>query len=73
MASLGKLLVIAGLSLAGIGGLLWLIGERGLPQMPLDIVIERPGWKLYFPLGTSILISLILSGLLYLFSRLRSG
>lgn len=73
MASLGKLLVIMGLSLLGIGVLFWLIGERGLPRLPLDIVIERPGWKFYFPLGTSILISLILSGLLYLFSRLRGG
>lgn len=75
MAGLGKLLIGTGIILIVIGGLLWLMGERGfsIPRMPLDIVIERPGLKFYFPLGTSLLISLVLSGLLYLLSRWRTG
>lgn len=73
MSALGKLLIGLGLVLVFFGGLLWFVGERGvsLPRLPLDIVIERPGMKFYFPLGTSLLISLILSLIFYLLSRMH--
>lgn len=75
MASAGKLLIGAGLFLILIGGLLWFAESRGMsfPRLPLDIVVERPGFRLYFPLGTSLLISVVLSLLLYLLSRWRAG
>lgn len=72
LGSLGRLLVIAGLAIAAFGGLLLLAGRLpGLRvgRLPGDIYIERDGWRFYFPLMTSIIISLLLFLILWLFSR----
>jgi hypothetical protein len=63
----GKLLLIAGLIIAGIG----LLVMAGLPlgRLPGDIVIRRGSGTFYFPLATSILLSIILSLLLAAFRR----
>lgn len=42
-----------------------------LGKLPGDIRIERPGFRFYFPLTTCVLLSAILTGALWLFSRLR--
>jgi hypothetical protein len=66
---MGKILIFVGLALAVLG-LLWLIGERfGLGRLPGDIVIEREGMRIYIPLMTSLLVSVGLSLLLWLFNR----
>jgi formate hydrogenlyase subunit 3/multisubunit Na+/H+ antiporter MnhD subunit len=65
--ALGKILILVGLVLVVVG-LLWMVGERfGLGRLPGDIVIERDGWSLYIPLATSLVISVVLSLLLWLF------
>jgi hypothetical protein len=66
---MGKVLIFAGLVLVVLG-LVWLVGERlGLGRLPGDIVIERDGMRIYIPLMTSLLVSVGLSLLLWLFSR----
>ena len=56
-----QLLVIAGLVLLGLG-IVWPWLERlGLGHLPGDVSVRRPGFALYFPLGSSILISVVLS------------
>ena len=66
---MGKFLIIAGLVLVAVG-LVWLVGERfGLGRLPGDIVVERGNTRFYFPVVTSIVISIILSLALWLFSR----
>ncbi len=67
---LGRLLIVAGLALAGLG-LLFSLGGRipGLGRLPGDIIIERGGFRLYLPLATSILLSLLLTGVLWLLRR----
>lgn len=64
---MGKLLLVAGLVIAGIGLLMMV----GIPfgRLPGDIVIRRGGSTFYFPLVTSILLSIILTLLLALFRR----
>ena len=64
---MGKALVIAGLVIAGIG----LLIMAGLPigRLPGDIVIRRGAGTFYFPLVTSILLSIILSLLLWFLRR----
>lgn len=70
MTGLGKMLILAGLVLVAAGVLVLLAGKIPfLGRLPGDIVIRRPGFTFYFPLGTSILISLLLSFLLWLFHR----
>ncbi|MEN2992672.1 MAG: DUF2905 family protein [Bacteroidia bacterium] len=68
---MGKFLLATGLLLAAIGLFLWLWETKGfaLPRLPGDIVIERDNLRIYLPLGTSLLLSLLLSGLFYLLRR----
>ena len=67
---LGRLLVIAGAVLVALGGVLMLSGRiPWLGRLPGDIVIRRENFTFYFPLATSLLISVILSLLLWLFRR----
>ena len=67
---LGRVLIVAGLTLAALGVVLSLGGRiPGLGRLPGDIVIERDGFRLYVPLATSILLSLILTGLFWLLRR----
>jgi hypothetical protein len=64
-----KLLILIGLALIGLG-LLWMVGERfGLGRLPGDIVIERGNLRLYFPLTTSLLLSVVLSLLVWFLNR----
>jgi hypothetical protein len=74
MADLGKILLGLGLVMVVLGGLLLLAGNSAgkvpwLGRLPGDIYIERENWRVYFPLGTSILISVVLSLLFWLFFR----
>ena len=73
MAELGKLLLILGGVIVIIGAALLLAGRFHLPlgRLPGDIVIRGKNTVFYFPLATSILISIILSLLFWLFSRGR--
>jgi hypothetical protein len=73
MNELGKALLGLGLLLAGVGAVLMLAGRFGLPlgRLPGDFVHRGKNVSFYFPLGTSILISIVLSILFYLFSHMR--
>lgn len=56
-----QLLIVVGLVLVGLG-LVWpWLGRLGLGHLPGDISVRRPGFAFYFPLGSSILISVVLS------------
>ena len=62
-------LIIFGIVLIVIG-LLWpVLGKLGLGRLPGDIVIERENFRLYVPVMTSLIVSVILSLLLWLFNR----
>lgn len=64
-----KMLIIIGLVLVAIG-VLWLLAERlGLGRLPGDIVIERGGMRIYIPLMTMLIISIVLSLVLWLINR----
>jgi len=65
-----KVLVLFGIVLALLGGLLLVVGRIPLlGRLPGDIVIERGNFTFYFPLATSILISVLLTLLFSLFGR----
>ena len=73
MAELGKTLLGLGLLLAFVGAILLVAAKMGLPlgQLPGDIAYKGKNVSVYFPLGTSILISVVLTVILYLLSRFR--
>jgi hypothetical protein len=73
LGGLGKLLVVTGLAVAGLGALLWLGGHvpgLRLGRLPGDIRIERESFRFYFPITTMVLISLGISAVLWLLRRL---
>jgi len=68
--SLARMLIVLGIVLALLGGVLLLVEKMPfLGRLPGDIVIRRQNWSLYFPLTTSIVISVLLTLLFSLFSR----
>ncbi|MEN3002398.1 MAG: DUF2905 domain-containing protein [Armatimonadota bacterium] len=74
VGSVGKALIGLGIVLVLVGLLLVALERVGVRQwrMPGDIVIHRDGFHFYFPLGTSLLISLILTLLLSFLAWLAS-
>ena len=70
MSEVGKLLIVlgvvialAGVVLVGVGRVPW------IGRLPGDINIERGNWSLHFPLMTSLLLSVVLTVILYLIGR----
>ncbi len=64
-----KVLIIIGIILIAVG-LAWLAGERlGLGRLPGDFVFERGNVRIYIPVMTSLIISIVLSSLFWLFGR----
>jgi hypothetical protein len=70
---LGRLLVVLGVVLVAIGGIIMLLGRSGLPigRLPGDILYKGKNTTFYFPLASSILISVVLSIILFLIGRMR--
>ncbi len=73
MSGLGKLLVLAGVVAIVAGVALMLLGKANFPlgRLPGDMVYRGKNTTFYFPLATSILISVVLSLVLYLIGRFR--
>ena len=70
MSDLGKILIVFGVVLVAAGLLLQLSGKiPWLGRLPGDIRIEREHFSFYFPITTSILISIVLTLLFWLFRR----
>jgi hypothetical protein len=74
MTEIGKILLGIGLLVIILGAALVAVGTLSgkvpwLGRLPGDIYIEREGWRLYVPLGTSLLVSAVLSLLAALFWR----
>ncbi|CDX36778.1 conserved hypothetical protein [Mesorhizobium sp. SOD10] len=66
---MSRTLIVVGLGIAAIG-LLWpWLTRIGLGRLPGDIVIERENFSLYVPITTGILISIVLSAILWLINR----
>jgi hypothetical protein len=67
---IGKTLIVLGLVIAVVGLLLVFVGRvPWLGRLPGDIHIQRDNWSFYFPLATSIVISVVLTLLFWLFGR----
>ncbi|HEY2993025.1 MAG TPA: DUF2905 domain-containing protein [Methylomirabilota bacterium] len=70
MQDLGRMLIVLGVVIAAVGVVVVLAGRvPGLGRLPGDIHVERGNWTFYFPLGTSIVLSLLLTLVLWLIGR----
>ncbi|MDZ5695918.1 DUF2905 domain-containing protein [Chelativorans sp. M5D2P16] len=66
---MSRLLIIFGVILIAVG-LLWpFLQKMGLGRLPGDLVLGRENFRVYIPITTSILVSIVLSLILWLFNR----
>jgi hypothetical protein len=64
-----KILIILGLVIL-IAGIAWpILGRLPLGRLPGDIIIDKPGLKVYIPVTTMILVSVVVSIILWLFRK----
>lgn len=67
--SISKIFIILGIILI-VAGLVWpLLEKSGLGRLPGDIAVEKDSFRFYFPIMTSIIISLVLTLIFYIFRR----
>ena len=67
----GKWLVAAGAILIVIGLLVMLLGKVGLFRLPGDLSFGGRNWRIYFPIASSILLSILLTLILWLINHFR--
>jgi len=68
----GKLIIAVGILIVLAGVIIWLFGDklRFIGRLPGDIRIERENFRLYIPITTMILASLLLTGMMWIIQRL---
>ena len=73
MADMGRIVVVLGVALVVIGGIVVLLGRTGMPlgRLPGDFLYRGKNTTFYFPLASSIVISIVLSVVLFLIGRLK--
>jgi hypothetical protein len=68
--NIGKLLIVSGLLIAVVGVVLLLAGRLPwLGRLPGDVHIQRGTWTFYFPLATSLLVSIVLTLIFWVIGR----
>ena len=74
MTEIGRIIMILGISLIVVGGIVMLLNRTGLPlgRLPGDFVYKGKNTTFYFPLATCILLSVVVSAVMYLIGRFRS-
>lgn len=68
---IGKGLIAAGIAIALLGVLVMVLGRVGLFKLPGDLEFGSKNWRIYFPIASCILISIILTLILWLISYFR--
>lgn len=61
MSDIGRWMVVAGIVLAVVGAIVWLLCRAGFRGMPGDIAYEGQNVRFYFPIVTSIVLSILLT------------
>ena len=69
LGGLGRVLMTVGAVTFVLGLVLSLLGRTSLGRLPGDFVVQRGGWTIYFPIVTSIVLSLLLTAILWLLRR----
>jgi hypothetical protein len=72
MQDLGRWLIYAGVALAAAGCVVWFLGRSGFRGLPGDIRYESDHVRVYFPIVTCIVLSILLTGISWLLQRFRN-
>lgn len=70
MGNVGKLLIVLGLAIAAVGVVVWALGRAGFRGMPGDVRYESDNVRVYFPIVTCVVASVVLTGLMWLWQWL---
>jgi hypothetical protein len=70
---IGKFILMAGIALALFGAVVILLGHLGLFKLPGDLQFSGKNWKVYIPIASCIIISILLTLLLWLISYFSRG
>lgn len=68
---MGKWLILTGLIIAALGVFVLVLGRFGLFKLPGDVQLGSKNWRFYFPIATCIILSIILTLILWLVSHFR--
>ena len=68
---LGKWLILAGIIIALLGGLIMISGRIGLFKLPGDFELGLRNWRIYLPIASCVVISIVLTVVLWLIKYLR--
>jgi hypothetical protein len=73
LQQIGKYILIAGIILVAVGGIIWLFGNKftWFGNLPGDIKIKRDNFSFYAPLTSMILLSILISAILWVISKIR--
>ena len=71
LQQIGKMVFVAGLALAVLGGLMMLLARLGLGRLPGDLAFGGKQGRVFIPIGTCLLLSAVLTLILYLLTRFR--
>jgi ABC-type antimicrobial peptide transport system permease subunit len=68
---IGKLLILTGVFIVLVGAMLMILGHLGLFKLPGDLVFSGKNWRIYLPIASSIIISIVLTLILCLINYFR--
>ena len=71
MEQFGKIVVLSGLIIVACGVILYLMGKLGIGQLPGDISFGGKHWQIFLPIGTCVLLSILLTLLFFIINHLR--
>ncbi|MCE5212728.1 MAG: DUF2905 domain-containing protein [Deltaproteobacteria bacterium] len=68
---IGKLLILTGVLIALLGAMLMVLGRMGLFKLPGDFVFSGKNWRIYLPIASSIIISIVLTLIFWFINYFR--
>ena len=68
---IGKYLILVGIIIIVLGVLIMLLGKVGLLRLPGDLEFGSRNWKVYIPIASSIILSIILTLIMWLINHFR--
>ena len=71
MEQLGKIVILAGLVIVVCGAILYLMGKLGIGHLPGDVSFGGKHWRIFLPIGTCVLLSILLTLLFFLINHFR--